>query len=49
MRGSKTNTFGLFGSMVALTQCVFLAPNVSTRVKFVSTPPPVERLIGLRL
>src|SRR5262245_61348049 len=44
IRGSKLNTFGLRGSIVALTQWVFLEPNVSTRVKLVSTPPPVERL-----
>ena len=34
--------------IVALTQWVWRAPNVSTRVKFASTPP-LGRLIGLSL
>ena len=47
IRGSKMKRFGSSGSIVALTQCVFLAPNVSTRVKLVSTPPPLTWLSGL--
>src|SRR5262249_43694003 len=49
IRGSKTNRFGSVTSIVARTQCVLRAPNVSTRVKFVSTPPPVERFSGLSI
>jgi len=50
MRGSNTNRFGLVGSILALTQWVFLAPNVSTRVKFASTPPdgPLSGLSTLK-
>src|SRR5262245_5344869 len=44
IRGSNTKRFGLRGSMRALTQWVLREPKVSTRVKFASTPPPVERL-----
>ena len=47
IRGSKTKTLGSCASIRALTQCVLRAPNVSTRVKFVRTPPPVVRLRGL--
>jgi hypothetical protein len=33
MRGSKKNNFGSLGSIIALTQWVFGAPNVSTGVR----------------
>ena len=46
IRGSNSNRFGSRGSIVALTQWVWRAPNVSTRVKLPSTPP-LGRLIGL--
>ena len=41
IRGSNTNTFGSCASIRALTQWVLRAPKVSTRVKLLSTPPPV--------
>ena len=37
--GSNVNTLRLSASMVAFTQCVFLDPKVSTRVKFATMPP----------
>ena len=46
--GSNRNRLRLFGSIVACTQCVLAAPNVSTRVKFGSTFP-LGKVSGLSI
>jgi len=38
----NSNRFGSFGSIVALTQWLFVAPKVSTRMKLASTLPLSE-------
>jgi hypothetical protein len=50
MRGSNSKRFGSPPSILALTQCVFRAPKVSTRVKFARTPPlgPLSGLSTLK-